>query len=127
MSGTMTHPHHHRHHTAYWYFLIVMLAVIAIVGSSVIIPYITVPRSAVIPVTGSQNAYAEYLLGEKTLYAMPATASEALTIYHLGEKALSPKLIQSSEALTAYHFGERYVMSTLEYALYTYRMGEKDY
>jgi hypothetical protein len=128
MSGAMTHPHPHRHYHVNWYFLITLLVAVAVIGGILVIPYIAVPKTAVIPVTGNQNAYAEYLLGEKeTLYAMPLNVGEALTAYHLGEKTLPARLIVPSNALVAYHFGEKHVMNALDYALLTYRMGEKDY
>ncbi len=125
MSGAMTHPHHHHHIN--WYIVVILLAVIAFIGTILALPYITTPKTAVIPVTGSQNTYAEYLLGEKVIYAMPATVSEALTTYHLGEKAFYADMTRPSEALTAYHLGEKYVMSNIDYALLTYHLGEKDY
>ena len=127
MSGAMTHHQPHRHFHVNWYFLVVLLAAVAVIGGILVEPYITTREAAVIPVTGSQNAYVEYLRGEKVVYAMPATVSEALTTYHLGEKAFYAGMTKPSEALTTYHLGEKQVMSNIDYALLTYHLGEKDY
>lgn len=125
MSGAMTHPHHHHHIN--WYLVVVLLVVIAILGGILVEPYITTPEPAIIPVTGDQNAYAEYLRGEKYIYAMPVMVGEALMAYHQGEKVIPVKLIQPSEALTIQHLGEKTVMDNIEFALLMYRIGEKDY
>ena len=123
MSGTMTHPH--RHHNVYWYFLVAMLVAVIVIVGILVFPYFSVPKTAIIPVTGNQNAYAEYLLGEKTIYAM--SANDAMAAYHLDERSLYTRTINSSEALSNHLFGEKHVMTALDYALLTYRSGEKDY
>ena len=81
------------------------------------------PKPAAIPVTGSQNAFVEYLRGEKTIYANPVGLSEALSAYHLGEKPLT----NASEALSMYRLGEKtlYAVPDLGAALSAYHLGEK--
>jgi len=127
MSGAMTHHHPHHHYHVNWYFLIVLLAAVAILGGILVRPYLTTNDAIVIPVTGYQNAYTEYLRGEKIAYSMPGSVNDAMTAYHLNERAFYTKTIKSSDALSLYHFGEKYVMTALDYALLTYRLGEKNY
>ena len=127
MSGIMSHPHPYRHHHVNWYILAALLATIAVIGGILVVPYLTVSETAFIPVTGSQNAYTEYLQGEKYIHDMPATMGEVLTSYLFGEKVFYTKEVNSNQALTIYHVGEKHVMSALDYELLTYRMGEKDY
>ena len=127
MSGTMTHRHPRHHYHVNWYFLVVLLAAIAVVGGIFVEPYLTTREAAVIPVTGNQNAYTEYLRGEKVAYSMPWSAADAMTAYHLNERSFYTKTINSSEALFLYHSGEKYVMTALDYTLLNYRLGEKNY
>jgi len=126
MTGAMTHHHPHHYHVN-WYFLVVLLVAVAVLGGLLIGPYITTRESAVIPVTGNQNAYTEYLRGEKVAYSMPASVTEAMTAYHLNESAYYTTTINSSEALSLNHSGEKYVMTASDYALLAYHLGEKDY
>jgi len=127
MSGAMTHHHPHQHYHVNWYFLVVLLAAVAVLGGVLVEPYLTTREAAVIPVTGNQNAYTEYLRGEKVAYSMPGSVTDAMTAYHLDERAFYTKTISSSNALSLYHSGEKYVMTASDYALLTYRQGEKDY
>ena len=127
MSGAMTHHHpHHRYHVN-WYFLVVLMVAVAVIGGLLVGPYITTREAAIIPVTGNQNAYTEYLRGEKVAYSMPASVTDAMTAYHLNERAFYTKTINSSEALSLHHSGEKYVMTASDYALLAYHLGEKDY
>ena len=105
---------------------------------------VAAPKPAVVPVTGSQNAYVDYLRGEKTIYANLTRLGEALTAYHLGEKPLvnvsnvlstylaGEKTVYTvsdlGSALSAYHLGEKMIVSfdAREAALLQYRQGEKD-
>lgn len=81
------------------------------------------PKSAVVPATGIQNAYIQYLRGEKAIYANPVAVNNAITAYHLGEKPL----VDISNPLSAYRAGEQtlYEVSDLGTALSAYHLGEK--
>ena len=127
MSGAMTHRHPRHHYHVNWYFLVVLLAAIAVLGGVLVEPYLSTREAAVIPVTGNQNAYTEYLRGEKVAYSMPGSITDAMTAYHLNERAYYTKTINSSEALFLYHSGEKYVINVVEHALLNYRLGEKNY
>ena len=122
MSHAVTHKHHHVPTS----IIITLVLAIVVIGVLLSIQYVATPETALIPVTGQQNAYAEYLIGEKTLYAMPAGASSAITTYRSGEKTIYP-VNNLTTALSSYRLGEKYVMSASEYALLIHRMGEKDY
>lgn len=109
-------------------YLIVAVTIVAIVLLTLaVVPSIAVRAPANIPVTGSQNAYVEFLRGEKAVYASPLGLSEALSAYHLGEKELyvSPN---TTNALSAWRSGEKAIISSagLESALSAWRQGEKD-
>jgi hypothetical protein len=129
-------------------YLIVAVTIVAIVLLTLaVVPSIAVRAPANIPVTGSQNAYVEFLRGEKAVYASPLGLSEALSAYHLGEKAIYTNAVDSSSALSTYRLGEKAIYTNtvntalsawrsgekglvgsdaLEAALLTWRMGEKD-
>jgi hypothetical protein len=89
---------------------------------------VVLPRAAVIPVTGNQNEYTEFLRGEKVMYANPTGPGEAISAYHLGEKALYSEAEDSSNVLSAWHYGEKFFVriDPLEAALLEYRQGEKN-
>jgi hypothetical protein len=122
MSHTITHKHQHVPVSV----IITLAVVVILIGAIIVTPYITLPGSAVIPVTGNQNTYYEYIRGEKVIYAMPVLINNAITAYRLGEKTLYG-VYNSNEVLSVYRYGEKNVMSTQEYALLNYHMGEKDY
>ncbi|HEY5730603.1 MAG TPA: hypothetical protein VIS72_11160 [Anaerolineales bacterium] len=107
--------------------IVSLVIVIVVIGVFIAMPYVTSPQAAIIPVTGNQNAYAEFLRGEKKVFAVPVNISDAMTTYRLGEKTINTIAISSSGALTAYHLGEKNNVSMREYALLIYRSGEKDY
>jgi hypothetical protein len=110
-------------------YIVIALAITLVVFLAFAgLPSIAVTESGSIPVTGSQNAYIEFLSGEKVLYGNPARLSEALAAYHLGEKAVSANAVDSSSALSAYHLGEQTIYANsadLGNALSTWRFGEK--
>ena len=120
------------------------ITIIALVTLTVA-PSIVTPKPALLPVTGSDNAYVAYLRGEKTIYANPVALSNALSAYHRGEKtpfeavldidaALSQFLagekvlfenpMDLGAAITAYHLGEKFVAPSRESAMWEYRQGE---
>jgi hypothetical protein len=110
-------------------YIITALAITLVVFLTLaVVPSIAAPQPAVIPVTGSQNGYVEFLRGEKAMYANPAGLSEALSAYHLGEKAISADAVESTSALSAYHLGEKAIYANsinVGNALSTWRFGEK--
>src|SRR5688572_16224470 len=110
-------------------YIITALAIVLVVFLTLaVVPSIAAPEPAVIPVTGSQNAYAEFIRGEKVIYGNPTRLSEALSAYHLGEKAIYASVVDSSSALSAYLAGEKamYVKAVdASDALSTYHLGEK--
>jgi hypothetical protein len=87
-------------------------------------PSIVTPKPALIPVTAGDDAYVEYLRGEKTIYANPSALSNALTAYHIGEKAIYENAADTSSAMMAYHLGEKFVVPNIETAMWEYRQGE---
>jgi hypothetical protein len=74
-------------------------------------------------VTGSQNAYAEFLHSEKVMYANPNRINEALSAYRLGEKSIA----DVSNALFTYRVSEKtlYTVNALSAALSAHHLGEK--
>jgi hypothetical protein len=130
-------------------YIITALAIMLIVLLTfAMVPSIAVPEPAIIPATGSQNAYVEFLRGEKVMYANPAGLNEALSAYHLGEKAVYANAVDASGALSSYLAGEKTIYANsvdvgdalsvwsagekaivqsadVEAALWEYRMGEK--
>lgn len=122
MSGVLTN----KNQIVRFPLLLVLAIAIATIALLTIVPFITAPEVPVIPVTGGQNAYSEYLRGEKILFGMPADAGGALSAYHVGEKTFYAGVASPSEALALFHFGETHVMSPAEYALLIYRAGEKE-
>jgi hypothetical protein len=109
-------------------YLITALAIVLVVLLTfAVVPAIATPKPASVPITDSQNAYVEFLRGEKVMYGNPAWSSEALAAYHLGEKAIYTKSIDVGDALSAWRAGEKVIVRSdaVESALWTYRMGEK--
>ena len=93
-----------------------------------VVPSIAAPKPAVIPVTGSQNGYVEFLRGEKAMYANLVGLGESLSAYRAGEKAVYGKAVDSSSVLSTYHLGEQATYTNsinLGNALSTWRSGEK--
>lgn len=123
----MSHAATHKQQTVSVSVIITLVIAVIVIGVIIAIPYITSPRTAVIPVTGNQNVYSEYLRGEKLIFAAPMNVNDAMAAYRLGEKTTLTIAINSSGALTAYRFGEKSNLSMQEYALLIYRSGEKDY
>jgi hypothetical protein len=130
-------------------YIVIALAITLVVFLAFAgLPSIAVTESISIPVTGSQNAYAEFLSGEKVMYTNPARLSEALSAYHLGEKAAYANAVEWTSAFSTYLAGEKAIYTNsvdsgnalsvwnagekaivqpedVEAALWTYRMGEK--
>ena len=82
------------------------VVVLIVIVSVVTISFVPAPKPAIIPVTGYQNAYFQYLSGEKAYYLNAVDSSDALLAWHVGEKSIT-------------HF------DPVEAALLKYRLGEK--
>lgn len=109
-------------------YIITALAIMLIVLLTfAMVPSIAVPEPAIIPATGSQNAYVEFLRGEKVLYGNPARLNEALAAYLAGEKAIYTNSVDVDDALSAWSAGEKAIIrpADVEAALWIHRMGEK--
>jgi hypothetical protein len=88
--------------------------VLVVLFGMVIAPSITISGTSIIPVTGSENAYVQFLSGEKAIYASPAgRMNQALAAYHLGEKAVYANAVDTSGALSTYHLGEKVLYTSL--------------
>jgi hypothetical protein len=130
------------------YIITALAIMIVVLLTFAVVPFISVNEPAAIPETSSQNAYAEFLSGEKILYGHPARLSEALEEYHLGEKAMYTNAVDASGAISSYLAGEKTIYTNsvdvsdalsawsagekaivrpadVEAALWDYRMGEK--
>ena len=110
-------------------YIITALAIMLVVFLTLAVaPSIAAPKPAIIPVTGNQNAYVEFLRGEKAMYANPVGLSESLSAYRAGEKAVYMSAVDSTSALSTYRLGEKAIYANsadLGNALATWRLGEK--
>jgi hypothetical protein len=106
------------------YLILAVMIAAMILLTITVAPSLVMPKPALIPVTAGDDAYMEYLRGEKIIYANPFALSNALTAYHLGEKAIHANAADTSDALTAYHLGEKFVAPNIESAMWEYRQGE---
>ena len=129
MPNVMRHPHQHRHvhHNLSWYVLIVLMISFALILTLSLVPTITFPGTPINPAVFRENAYHEYLRGEKVMYTNPIELNNALVAYHAGEKIL----YDITTATWSYHLGEKSATLDLkalnaEDALYLQRMGEKN-
>ena|SRR5215216_5517045 len=110
------------------YIVLALAITLVVLLSFAVAPSIAAPKPALIPVTGNQNAYVEFLRGEKAMYASPIGLSESLSAYHAGEKAVFANAADSSSALSAYHLGEQTIYANsadLGNALSAWHSGEK--
>ena len=89
------------------YLIIALATALVAVLAFAVVPAIPALEPAVIPATGSQNAYVEFLRGEKIMYANPVELRDALSAYRAGEKAIYTKSIDLGNALSAWRFGEQ--------------------
>src|SRR5687768_9865928 len=89
------------------YLIVALATALVAVLAFAVVPAISAPELAIIPETGSQNAYVEFLRGEKIMYAHPVGLNDALSAYHLGEKTDYANAVDSSTALSAWRFGEK--------------------
>ena len=110
------------------YMITALAIMIVVLLTFAFIPSISVKEPAASAESSSQNAYAEYLIGEKVLYENPARLSEALAAYRLGEKAEYTSAMDAGSALSAYIAGEKVIYANsadLDAALAAWRAGEK--
>lgn len=130
-------------------YIITALAIMVLVLLTfAVAPSISVTERTTISETSSQNAYVEFLSGEKVVYGNPARLSEALSAYHLGEKAVFANVVEWTSAFSTYLAGEKAIYTNsvdsgdalsvwsagekaivrpadVEAALWEYHMGEK--
>ena len=110
-------------------YIITALAITLVVFLTLaVVPSIAAPEQASISGTSNQNAYVEFLSGEKVMYADLAGLSEALSAYHTGEKAMYAGAVDSSDALSVHRLGEKAIYTNsvdLGNALSTWSFGEK--
>ena len=110
------------------YMITALAIMIVVLLTFAFTPSISVKEPAAISESNSQNAYAEYLIGEKVLYENPAQLREALAAYRLGEKADYTGAMDVGSALSAYIAGEKVIYANsadLDAALSAWRAGEK--
>lgn len=110
---------------------IVVVLVLAFVTIFVlaVAPSVIAPKAAVVPAAGSENAYLDYLRGEKVMYLNPSALENALALYHAGEKEMYGNTQGLSDAIWAWHLGEKFIVQfdAREAAMLEYRRGEKSY
>ena len=123
----------------------VAITLIAVFTFFAFAPSVVTPRPVSVPAAESQNAYLEYLRGEKVMYTNSMELNNALTAYHLGEKAIVGDVLESamldyrrgekatyatnsdiSDVLWLYHLGEKEIVNLRESAWITHILGEKD-
>lgn len=85
----------------------IVVVTLAIVASIVTLSLVPMSKPAIIPVTGNQNAYSEFLRSEKAYYSNAPVSNEAFSAWHIGEKVI------------AYY-------NPVEVTLWKYRLGEKN-
>ena len=107
-----------------YYIVAVAIAFVGILTFA-IAPSMIPLKSSVASVTGNQNAYVDFLRGEKVIYANQSGVNNALSDYRAGEQTLYIYAVNSNDALEAYHAGEKAVVPNAESALVVYHQGEK--
>jgi len=70
------------------YIIIALATALLVILTFAVVPSIVVSEPGLIPVTGSEAAYAQYLKGEKALYTNAVELDSTLWAYRLGEKNL---------------------------------------
>lgn len=88
-------------------FKAIVVGALIVIVSVVTLSFVPAPNPAIIPVTGNQNAYSQYLSGEKAYYSNVMDSSSTFAAWHLGEKYIT-------------HY------DPVEVALLKYRLGEKN-
>ena len=87
-------------------FKIITVVSLTMIASIVTISLVPMSKPAIIPVTGNQSAYSEYLSGEKAYYSNALGSSEAFSAWQVGEKIFT--FYNPDEvALLEYRFGEK--------------------
>lgn len=74
---------------AHPYAILALAITLILISTFTFVPSIAAPRPADIAVTGSQNAYVEFLRSEKAIYAESIALDIALYAWRFGEKTLS--------------------------------------
>jgi len=107
-------------------YIITALAItFVVVLSFTIASAIVAPKPAFVPVTGSQNAYVDFLHGEKQVFANSVGLGAAFSMYLAGEKALNMKAVDANNTLWVYRLGEKSFPAGIESVLLQYRLAEK--
>ncbi len=96
------------------YLIVALATALVAVLAFAVVPGIPAPEPAIIPATGSQNAYVEFLRGEKIMYANPVELRDALSAYRAGEKAIYTNSIDLGNALSAWRFGEKAIYANAD-------------
>jgi hypothetical protein len=89
------------------YIIVALATALVVLLTFAVAPSIAAPKPVIIPETGSQNAYIEFLRGEKVMYANPVGLSEALSVYRAGEKVVYMNAVDLGNALSAWRSGEK--------------------
>lgn len=80
-------------------YIITALAIMVLVLLTfAVLPSISVPEPIGAPAAENQNAYVEFLSGEKVVYADAVNSDSALSTYRLGEKAIYENALDASSA-----------------------------
>jgi len=106
-------------------FFIALAILLVAVLTFAVVPAITSPKSAIIPAAGNQNAYVDFLRGEKIMFTSEAGINTVMADYRAGEKTLYTNVVNPSSALVAYHAGEKDIVNSVDSALVEYRRVEK--
>lgn len=78
------------------YIIVALATVLVVILTFAVAPSIAAPQPVIIPETGSQNAYVEFLRGEKALYATPDLSWPSRPDFsHPREKNVAPSSYRS--------------------------------
>jgi hypothetical protein len=89
-------------------FKAIVVVALIVIASVVTLSLTPAPKSesAVIPVTGNQSAYSEYLSGEKAYIASVLNTNDTFSAWSYGEKVIT-RYDPVEVALLLYRFGEK--------------------
>jgi hypothetical protein len=114
------------HRTASMNLFIALAIVVVAVLAFAALSSIVVPKPGIIPVTGNQNAYVDFLRGEKAVFSGRIELGNVLSTFHAGEKTLYASAVDAENALWVYRIGEKSASTSIESALLQFRLGEKN-
>ena len=89
-------------------FKAIVIVTLIVIASIITLSLVPVPNSeaVIIPVTGNQNAYSQYLGGEKAYFATALNTNDTFSAWSYGEKAVT-RYDPLEVALLLYRFGEK--------------------